>query len=312
MLATAALAAVVPTAPPPKPLRALPAAAAEAAHGVGTVAADGTTTADATANGNATADGIAADADAADATATNATNATAAVATDAATDDAADPNAAAAEIAEADAPRGVTRGVTGGVTDGVTGGVTRGVTGGVTCEATARRHREVLLARTRLRKAHPTFPSDAVGQAACVDATLAAMEWPAVTCEREAHNRVDMSAAEGAGFEALAQRADGTGGVGSERCVEPLESEGGEPARRSHCLPAHARSPVEVTLLHIDPLAAHAAIEGMDDAVGNVAREAQCQWPGDVLQLSGVVTQVFSSLYWLVDQPAVDWQHLVM
>eukprot|EP00966_Prymnesium_polylepis_P225961 5226657-Prymnesium_polylepis.1 len=40
-------------------------------------------------------------------------------------------------------------------------------------------HRELLLERTDRRRGHPTFPSERAQREACLDATMAAMEWPA-------------------------------------------------------------------------------------------------------------------------------------
>lgn len=61
----------------------------------------------------------------------------------------------------------------------------------VACAPTLTRHREVLLARTRRRVGHPTFPRSGQPerQAAAVDATLAAMEWPVEELEAKAHGR---------------------------------------------------------------------------------------------------------------------------
>ena len=56
-------------------------------------------------------------------------------------------------------------------------------------EALSERHRAVLLARAQRRSsAHPTFPpsSEPSKQAAAIDATIAAMEWPTTTSVRGA------------------------------------------------------------------------------------------------------------------------------
>ena len=59
----------------------------------------------------------------------------------------------------------------------------------VACAPGLARHREALLARTRRRVGHPTFPmsDQPERQSAAVDATLAAMEWPTEELEAMTH-----------------------------------------------------------------------------------------------------------------------------
>ena len=130
-------------------------------------------------------------------------------------------------------------------------------------------HRALLLERTCARSSHPTFPSDETEQAACVDATMAVMQWPESAAEQLAH--------------------------GQFRCGQGVEEVAG------------SRIATLVSVLRCNPFAAGCLDElGAADRVDSeyAARLSQQR----DAQVHAVLEHLFTSIFWLVDAPSVNWQ----
>jgi hypothetical protein len=155
------------------------------------------------------------------------------------------------------------------------------------------RHRAVLLERTRGRTAHPTFPCEAAQQAACVDATLASMQWPDGRAEAAAHGRVvtllhcdplghgDEGAQDGVGAQHGAEAHNGA------YDQDGADAQDGASAHESVCAPDGAKA--------------------QDGPEPTASLEPCLAPPLAPVSLDPVLSQLFRALYWLEGQPGIEW-----
>ena len=161
------------------------------------------------------------------------------------------------------------------------------------------RHRAVLLERTRGRTAHPTFPCEAGQQAACVDATMASMQWPDGRSEAIAHGRVvtllhcdplghgDECAQDDVGAQDGAEAHNGAYDQDTACAQDGAYAHDGASAHESTCAPDGAKA--------------------QDGPEPSASLEPCLAPPRAPVSLDPVLFQLFRALYWLEGQPGIEW-----